>query len=150
MPDPDLRVSFYFTSQVNQIWSGLIPFYPIGLQLRVTTFWTPSFAFKRGEGGSDLTRGFRSEWIGTQTKFTKLAALQALCEGSIPFTIPLLHPSFWRVYTFDWEVWVLFLTMVSMSSTSEFWHSKSVLLCFSANCWICCCCPCPKTVHFIG
>jgi len=87
MPGPDLRVRFFITFQVNQIGLDLIPFYPVGLQLRVTTFLTFGFALKRGERGSDFDMGFTSEWICPQAKFTKLGALQAICGG-----FDSLHP----------------------------------------------------------
>ena len=63
MPGTDLRVRFFFTFQVNHIGLGSIPFYPVGLQLRFTTFLTSGFALKRGERGSDLGRGFTGKWI---------------------------------------------------------------------------------------
>ena len=87
MPDPDLRVRFYFTFQVNQIWSGLIPFYPVGLQLRVTTFLTPSFTFKREEGGKWFWQGFH-EWMDLASN----KICQNRCPTSSMWGFDYLHP----------------------------------------------------------
>ena len=58
----------------------------MGLQLRVTTFLIPLYWRKINdrEGGEViLSRGFRSDWIWAQKKFSKLADYQASFVGSI-------------------------------------------------------------------
>ena len=105
MPDPDLRVSFYFTSQVNQIWSGLIPFYPIGLQL-----FELLVLHSRGGGGKWFDQGIQ-EWMDWDSNKIH----QTRCPTSSMWGFDSLHPLQFSIlhseqFTAAIEVWVFWIS----------------------------------------